>query len=361
MRCADHALEYRKLADIKPYQKNPRKNDKAVTAVANSIREYGFQSPIIVDRDGVIIAGHTRYKAAKRLRLSTVPVIVAAELTPEQAKELRIADNSTSEVAEWDLPVLSAELAQLTFDPAKFGLPVDLLTPVQPEEPEPEAEEDPLERDRPYKAERSWQNTQISVFDSTSPYGIPAMAPVEPVPDGIVWEGFNYALTETAPAGKGLHFFLDDYQFERVWASPDRYLDLLSRFDYVIAPDFSQYGDWPGALNLYNHYRKMWCAAYWQECGIRVVPYVIYRDDLAAWALDGIPANAPICMSSVSDMNKKHRVSQLREEVEYVLNTLHPSQLLWYGAAPEWLREVYAGPLILIPPFSASIEKRIRK
>ena len=77
MRCADHALEYRKLADIKPYQKNPRKNDKAVTAVANSIREYGFQSPIIVDRDGVIIAGHTRYKAAKRLRLSTVPVIVA--------------------------------------------------------------------------------------------------------------------------------------------------------------------------------------------------------------------------------------------------------------------------------------------
>ena len=65
MRCADHALEYRKLADIKPYQKNPRKNDKAVTAVANSIREYGFQSPIIVDRDGVIIAGHTRYKAAK--------------------------------------------------------------------------------------------------------------------------------------------------------------------------------------------------------------------------------------------------------------------------------------------------------
>lgn len=257
--------------------------------------------------------------------------------------------------------MLSAELAQLTFDPAKFGLPVDLLTPVQPEEPEPEAEEDPLERDRPYKAERSWQNTQISVFDSASPYGIPAMAPVEPVPDGIVWEGFNYALTETAPAGKGLHFFLDDYQFERVWASPDRYLDLLSRFDYVIAPDFSQYGDWPGALNLYNHYRKMWCAAYWQECGIRVVPYVIYREDLAAWALDGIPANAPICMSSVSDMNKKHRVSQLREEVEYVLDTLHPSQLLWYGAAPEWLREVYAGPLIHIPPFSASIEKRIRK
>ena len=69
----------------------------------------------------MIIAFHTSYKAAKRLLLSTVPVIVAAELTPEQAKELRIADNSTSEVAEWDLPVLSAELAQLTFDPAKFG------------------------------------------------------------------------------------------------------------------------------------------------------------------------------------------------------------------------------------------------
>ena len=77
MRCADHALEYRKLADIKPYQKNPRKNDKAVAAVANSIREYGFQSPIIVDKDGVIIAGHTRYKAAKRLQPVT-PVCVGS-------------------------------------------------------------------------------------------------------------------------------------------------------------------------------------------------------------------------------------------------------------------------------------------
>ena len=357
MDSAGHRLEYRPLSAIRPYPHNPRRNDEAVAVVAESIKEYGFQNPIIVDREGVILAGHTRYRAAQRLHLKAVPVIVADELTAQQAREFRIVDNSTAEVAEWDLPVLSAELAQLSFDPARFGLPMELLTPDEPEEPEAE----PPQRDRPYKAERSWQNTQLSVFESDSPYGIPAMAPVEPVPKGIVWEGFNYALTETRPAGKGLHFFLDDYQFERVWASPDRYLELLARFDYVIAPDFSQYGDWPGALNLYNHYRKMWCAAYWQEAGIRVIPYVIYRDDLARWALDGIPAESPICMSSVSDMNHPRRVQQLRAEVQHVVDTLRPSQLLWYGTEPDWLRQVYPGPVIAIPPFSASIEKRTRK
>ena len=73
-----HQIEYKRLDEIRPYDNNPRRNDEAAKAVANSIREFGFQSPIIVDRDGVIIAGHTRYKAARRLKLQEVPVIVAA-------------------------------------------------------------------------------------------------------------------------------------------------------------------------------------------------------------------------------------------------------------------------------------------
>ena len=91
-----------KLKDIHPYPNNPRVNDDAVEAVANSIQEFGFKNPIIVDNEYVIIAGHTRYKAAKKLKLKEVPVIVADDLSEQQVKALRIADNKTSELSDWN-------------------------------------------------------------------------------------------------------------------------------------------------------------------------------------------------------------------------------------------------------------------
>ncbi len=91
-----------KLSDIRPYDKNPRLNDNAVEAVANSIKEFGWRAPIVVDKEHVIICGHTRYKAAQRLGLAEVPVHVAENLTPEQVQAYRIADNKTAEIAEWN-------------------------------------------------------------------------------------------------------------------------------------------------------------------------------------------------------------------------------------------------------------------
>lgn len=99
--------------DLIPYQDNPRINDLAVGVVADSIREFGFKNPIIVDKDKVIIAGHTRHKAAKRLGLDEVPVIIADDLTPEQVKAFRIMDNKSSEFAEWDYMKLLGEIKGL--------------------------------------------------------------------------------------------------------------------------------------------------------------------------------------------------------------------------------------------------------
>ena len=106
-------IELRPLAEIKPYEKNPRLNDGAVDAVAESIRRFGFRQPIVVDGEGVIVCGHTRWKAAHKLRLEKVPVHVARDLTPEQIKAYRIADNKTAELAEWNLDLLPIELAEL--------------------------------------------------------------------------------------------------------------------------------------------------------------------------------------------------------------------------------------------------------
>ncbi len=123
-------IELRKLSEIKPYPGNPRVNDDAVAAVAASIREFGFRQPIVVDAEGVIVCGHTRYKAALKLGLEKVPVHVAKDLTPEQIKAYRIADNKTNELSDWDYDLLPIELGELqacNYDLGLLGFDQDEL------------------------------------------------------------------------------------------------------------------------------------------------------------------------------------------------------------------------------------------
>jgi len=111
---------------VKPYKENPRRiSDRAVEGVAASIREFGWQQPLVVDKAGVLIVGHARLLAAKQLGLKTVPVVVA-DLTPDQAKAYRLADNKTGELAEWDWELLGQELAALAeVDMGVFGFDWD--------------------------------------------------------------------------------------------------------------------------------------------------------------------------------------------------------------------------------------------
>jgi DNA modification methylase len=115
-------IELRSVSEIKPYPGNPRDNDAAVSAVAESVRTYGWRAPIVVDAEGVIICGHTRYKAALKLGLVQVPVHVARDLTPEQVRAYRIADNKTAELAEWDYDLLPLELAAIQADGTDLAL-----------------------------------------------------------------------------------------------------------------------------------------------------------------------------------------------------------------------------------------------
>lgn len=106
-------IQYKKLNEIKPYEKNPRKNDDAVPYVLESIKEYGFKVPIVIDKNGVIVTGHTRYKAASQLGLSEVPCIIADDLTDKQIKAFRLADNKVSDYSLWDNKLLLEELEGL--------------------------------------------------------------------------------------------------------------------------------------------------------------------------------------------------------------------------------------------------------
>lgn len=109
------------LVEIHPYANNPRKNDEAVAGVAASIKRFGFLIPMVIDRNGEIICGHTRYKAAKQLGLKEVPCVIADELTEDEIKAFRLADNKVSEKAEWDMDLLPVELAGIMLPMEDFG------------------------------------------------------------------------------------------------------------------------------------------------------------------------------------------------------------------------------------------------
>lgn len=117
---------YEIVENLKEYENNPRFNDEAVDKVANSIKEFGFKVPIVVDKDNVIVAGHTRLKAAKQLKLKEVPVIVADDLTADQVKAYRLADNKVSEFSAWDDALLKFELADIDLDMDIFGFDLNL-------------------------------------------------------------------------------------------------------------------------------------------------------------------------------------------------------------------------------------------
>lgn len=117
----------KKIDEVIPYENNPRKNEEAVDYVAKSIKEFGFKVPIIIDKDNVIVTGHTRLKAAKKLGLKEVPCIMADDLTEEQIKAFRLADNKVSEIATWDFDLLNLELDDITnINMEDFGFTFDL-------------------------------------------------------------------------------------------------------------------------------------------------------------------------------------------------------------------------------------------
>lgn len=132
---------------IKPYENNPRDNEAGVDAVANSIKEFGWQQPIVVDKDNVIIVGHTRYKAAKKLGMKEVPVVVADKLTPQQVKAYRLADNKTGELTDWDSDLLNGELDDiLDIDMSDFGFDIDLADDDDDKAKEDDFDEEPPEK-----------------------------------------------------------------------------------------------------------------------------------------------------------------------------------------------------------------------
>lgn len=182
----------------------------------------------------------------------------------------------------------------------------------------------------------NFENLGKIQFHGVPPYGIPKIQPEYVDIRHLDWIPFNYAKTAKDRDSKGIHFYLDDYQFERVWNHPDRYISLLSEFGAVCTPDFSQYTDMPVALRIYNHYRKHWLGAYWQAHGIRVIPTICWSTQGSfEWCFDGEPTNSIISISSVGTQSADEEKEAFTIGCREAIKRLNPSEILWYGKCPE--------------------------
>lgn len=186
-----------------------------------------------------------------------------------------------------------------------------------------------------YRNCRNYENLERRLFDGVGEYGIPQIEPVA-YEGGCDWIGFNYAKSTKDCEGKGVHFFLDDYQFCRLWSNIDRYIPMLQRFRYVMSPDFSTYTDFPKAIQIYNHYRKHWIGAYLQEYGCRVIPTISWSTpDSYDWCFDGEPEGGTVAVSSVGCMNSKEKKALFLAGYEEMVRRLQPETIIFYGSVPE--------------------------
>ena len=185
-----------------------------------------------------------------------------------------------------------------------------------------------------YRQQRNYENLNKRIFEGVGEYNTPALKSAVYEVDN--WISFNFARGCEEPERHGIHFFIDDYQFMRLWKNPDAYLDMLGQFQAVCTPDFSTYTDFPKAIQVYNHYRKHWLGAYWQEHGVKVIPTISWSDEASFdWCFDGEPVGGMVAVSSVGTQGSK-RASELFEAgYNEMKRRLEPSVIVMYGTIPE--------------------------
>lgn len=308
------------IDDLVPYENNPRNNKKAINEVAKSIKEFGFKNPILIDGDYTIINGHTRYQAALKLGLKEVPCVIADDLSEEQIKMLRIVDNKTSEYAKWDMKKLAFEIDDLIavdFDINYFGYQ--------------KIEKKPNER---IKTIKSYNLDQYDLSRAQGYYEMPELNPVDHKPIGF--QGFNYVLSNPDYT-KCVHFYLDDYQFERIWQKPQTYIKKLKYFDCVLTPDFSLYLDMPIAMQVWNTYRSRLIGQMMQDEGITVIPTVSWStQDSFEFCFDGLPLNATVSVSTIGVKQSSEAFKIWVAGMDEMIKRLNPKRILVYGGMVDY-------------------------
>ena len=329
---------------LRPYEKNAKTHPaEQVSRIARSIEEFGWQQPLVIDKDNVVVIGHGRLMAAKKLGLEKVPVVKADNLTDEQIRALRLADNKTAE-SSWDDGLLRLSLDEITdIDMTDFGFNLDF-------DDDMDNGDDDIDFRDPSCQHNVFENQERMQFPTESFYGMPIMAPTQTTGDQML--RFMDWKEVSDPENYIAHFYYDDYKFISAWREPDKYLDRLKKFKAVVSPDFSLYTDFPRALQILSCYRRQWCGAFWQSQGIDVIPDVVWGDEKSfEYCFDGIPKGVTVAVSTVGVANDKQwndkESDMFRAGYNEMLKRLEPTTILFYGTMIEGCE----GNIIRIPSY----------
>ena len=186
------------------------------------------------------------------------------------------------------------------------------------------------------------ENIKKINFYSNNKWNIPEIQGISAVDEKVQFIGFNYAKTfEKAQRTEfGIHFFLDDYQFNRLWNNPNKYVPLLLKYRYVLSPDFSMFLDYPKAIQMWKHYQKHWIGAYLELFGIKVIPTIGWSDEESfEWCFDGEPKKSIVAVSSIGTQKQEESMSLFIKGYMEMKKKLKPKKVLFWGNIPKELEK----------------------
>ena len=313
-----------KLSQLTPYENNVKEHPpEQVEQIKQSILQYGMNDPIAVwGKNNLIVEGHGRYEAMKELGEDTVPVIRLDHLSDEQRRAYTIVHNKLTMNSGFDIDALNEELRDLDIDLSEFDIEIPEIEVPEVSGPDYYGQE----RERTGNAYNLWD---YDVERTAGFYEIPTLKRCDFVPKGLI--GFNYVLS-TKKRDAGVHFFLDDYQFERVWNQPQMYLSKLAEFECVLTPDFSLYLDMPMATKNWNVYRSRMIGQMLQDIGVKVIPTLQWAEPATyGFVFDGLPEGGTVATSTVGVMRDKDALDFWRAGMAEALERVRPKTVVCYG------------------------------
>lgn len=322
-------IDYLPTDSLEPYPSNAKLHPaEQVEQIKKSIQEFGFNDPVAVWKNNEIIEGHGRVLAAKELGMDKIPVIRLNELTDDERRAYMLVHNQLTLNSGFDYGLLELEIDDLeSIDMSDYGF--DLK---EWDIPEDEHDDDGIGW---YGDERERTFEKVNLFDYDESrtdgfYNMPVIQKTTHEPDALMT--FNYALN-TDDFSKGICFYIDDYQFERLWNEPHKYMERLSKFDCCLTPDFSLYTDMPIAMQVWNIYRSRLIGQIMQDHGITVIPTLSWSTpDSYKFCFDGLEKGGTVSVSTVGVMNDKEAREIWCAGMDEAIKRLKPTLIVAYGS-----------------------------
>lgn len=321
-------IEYIPIDSIEPYPGNSKLHTpKQIEQIKKSMQKFGNIDPIGIWHNE-IVEGHGRYQAAKSLGHKTIPVIRLDSLTDEQRRAYGLIHNQLTMNTGFDLEALQIELDSISsIDMGEFEFPA---IEFPKEEQGQERERDGYFGDA---RENTYRSTNFDRYDESRTagfYQMPIIKACDYVPTDLI--GFNYAKS-TDKTDCGVHFFIDDYQFERVWNSPDENIERLRKFQCVLTPDWSLYMDMPMALKVWNVYRQRLIGQIFQDSGLTVIPTLSWAEpETYNFCFDGIEQGGTVAVSTVGVMKSESAKAIWADGMREAMKRLKPKNVICYGS-----------------------------